>query len=827
MGAVKISPKQLLIPLVVIVLCAAGTWFSLKRAMLPFHVEQNPTGQLQISEQDHIPLPGQLKSGDIVLNCEGHTLDSKKALELITDGQNIGDIVSLQLVREGREFSAHVSLIPFYSIRYQLIAIPFGLVFLILGIIVHWKQPEKKEARYFFFSMLAVSIMYFFPWRPYNIYPTGLAQLFQLIYLSAYAATPILFIKFAFIFPREKRYPFQRYLPVLTLFFSIFVLWLTLSYSLATLNFSFAWYHRFIFWFNGFRVIFSACLLFALSYFVHSYFRAIEEEDRRKLRWILLGLAIGSCAIIFLWTIPQTFLSRGLVPEDIVLLICSVIPITFAISIIRHHLLDIDIIFNRSVVYALIFLCIAAIYTTVIGSLAYFVSTFTVQLSVLSSAVVAVFIAIIFDPLRQKIQEFVDKTFFRVHYNYRDALLRINEDLKNCITIAETGKILLQHVDINILPEFSGFYIYNNDLNKSELLISQNIPPLYSEFDSWFDYQTNISQATVLINPRYTESREGFAVLKSEQNLSPEPALVFTLQDEKKNILGILLLGPKKSGFRYSREDIDLLSVAANQTSQTIERINLQQDLLFKQEVARHLEELSKSKSQFISSVTHELKTPLTSIKMFAELMGNENTALAKAREYSAIIEGEADRLNRLISTVLDFAKMERGTKSFQFHAVDLNKIITGALVPFEYIFKMENFTIKVSLHLSPLIVIADADGLVQIFNNILSNAMKFSASVRELLIETSEKNGFAVMAITDRGIGIDKRELENIFQPFYRARDKKAQRIGGAGLGLQVVKSIVDAHNGRIEVQSQPEKGSTFSLFLPLEQSHETHINN
>ncbi len=91
---------------------------------------------------------------------------------------------------------------------------------------------------------------------------------------------------------------------------------------------------------------------------MHSYFVAEEEEDRRKLRWILLGLAIGSFAIIFLWTIPQIFMSRGLVSEDIVLLICSIVPINFAISIVRHHILDIDVIFNRSVVYMLILLVI-------------------------------------------------------------------------------------------------------------------------------------------------------------------------------------------------------------------------------------------------------------------------------------------------------------------------------------------------------------------------------------------------------------------------------------------------------------------------------------
>ncbi|KAA3657372.1 MAG: hypothetical protein DWQ10_13485, partial [Calditrichaeota bacterium] len=740
----------------------------------------------------------------------------------LTDGEKIGESALVVVSRDGNELRIRTTLLPFYSLRYQMITIPFGLLFLLLGIFVNRRQPHRKEARFFYYAMLSVTVMYFFPWRPYNLNPVGLAQFLQFFYLSAYAATPVVFLYFATIFPQEKQVTPKAPFLIVSLVFSALVVWLTYAYSMATLHSSFFWYQRFFFWFNGFRAFFSLCILLALGIFIHSYFKAREEEDRRKLRWILLGFAIGSFAIIFLWTIPQIFMGHGLVSEEIVLLICAIVPINFAVSILRHHVLDIDIIFNCSVVYTIIFFIIAAIYTLVIGILAFFITTLTVQLSIVLSAVLAVGIAIIFEPLRKKIQYFVDKTFFRVRYDYREAIVALGDKLKQCLTITEVGAALWQHIESTFLPEYGAIYYFKPQTGKFDLLIAHHLPQNAVAPEVLQNQVSPTGESQVFANLRFVEKHRDLCEIPNSEKIQERPALVFFLHDEKKALLGMGLVGAKRSGFRYSIEDVDLLRTSTMQAAQTMERVLLQQELFYEKELAQRLDALSKTKSQFISSVTHELKTPLTSIKMFAELLGGKRISGEKIKEYSRIIEGEADRLNRLISTVLDFAKIERGTKVFHFQDVELNELVHKALVPFAYIFKMENFEVHVDVAPKKINLSADPDGLIQVINNLLSNAMKYSVQSRDVCISTREKNGFAVLEVADQGIGIAAEELENIFQPFYRARDKQAQRISGAGLGLQVVKNIVDAHNGRIEMKSKPGEGSTFTISFPMEAANE-----
>ncbi len=790
---------------------------------MPFALDQTASGQFKIADSQ---TPGsQLTPGDLLITCDGYAIHSLNSLELLIDGKKNGDEVTLRFLHDDFEYATIAILRPHYSLRYFLITIPFGLLFLALGLFVNLKRPDKPEARIFYYNLLAIAIMYFFPWRSYNLGLPGVAQFLQFIYLSAYAATPIFFLKFAGIYPREKKFPPQTLSRLLSGLYITAVPWLTIAYSIATIRLSFEWYDRFTFWFNIFRVLFSAGLLFALAQFVHSYFSAPEEEDRRRLRWILLGLAIGAFAIIFLWTVPQIVLSHGLLPEEFVLLICAVVPISFAISIVRHHLLDIDIIFNRSVVYAIIFLIIATIYTLVIGALAYFVSTFTVELSVASSAIVAAIIAIFFEPLRQKIQTLVDKTFFRVRYNYREAVLQINEKLSHCLAVSDTGKILLQHIEKNILPEFSGFYEYKTEGKTCELVFSSHLPPTLKNTELW--HTPTVVEKPILANFNFLEQRADYAEWALKLTSAQSPALLFFLADENKKPQAVLLLGPKKSGFRYSLEDIDLLRACVHQTAETIGRLRLQQKLICEQELAQSLAELSKTKSQFISSVTHELKTPLTAIKMFAEMLQNKTISKQKIKEYATIIDGEADRLNRLIGTVLDFAKIERGSKTFQFQSLDLNKIINKALRPFAYIFKMEAFEVQIDLSPHSLPVTADPDSLIRIINNLVNNAMKYSGDAKKIAVASSQQNGYAILAVSDQGIGIAANEHQNIFEPFYRAPDECVRRIGGAGLGLQVVKTIAEAHKGHIKVESQPGKGSIFTVFLPMEKQDETPIDH
>ncbi len=287
---------------------------------------------------------------------------------------------------------------------------------------------------------------------------------------------------------------------------------------------------------------------------------------------------------------------------------------------------------------------------------------------------------------------------------------------------------------------------------------------------------------------------------------------------ESKEIVGVLILGKKLSGLRYSPSDMELLNILTSQIAVAVRRLQLQEKLVLEEIENTRLEELNMLKSYFVSSVSHDLKTPLTSIKMFAEMLGSAKKLSAKKKkDYTHIIEGESDRLTRLIDNVLEFSKIEKGISDYDFLEVDLNELVKDVLNSLQYQFEMQNFEVKIKYSPEKNLITADRDAVTGSMINILSNAVKFSNRKKRVEVAVFQKNGFAGFKVRDEGIGISEAGLSSIFEPFYRSNEEHSERIKGTGLGLSIVKHVMDAHHGKIEVKSKPGKGSTFTLLFPI----------
>ncbi|HWQ53803.1 MAG TPA: ATP-binding protein [Bryobacteraceae bacterium] len=229
--------------------------------------------------------------------------------------------------------------------------------------------------------------------------------------------------------------------------------------------------------------------------------------------------------------------------------------------------------------------------------------------------------------------------------------------------------------------------------------------------------------------------------------------------------------------------------------------------------------QLAGLQAQFVSNVSHELKTPLTAIRMFAETlqMGRSRDAEAQT-EYLDTIVSECERLSRLVDGVLTFSKMEQGKKTYRFRPVKLADSVRAAARAMEYPLRQHGFELRVDVDDALPPVRADHDAIEQAVLNLLSNAMKYSGERREIELRVLRINGDAAIQVRDYGLGIAAAEQGRIFEKFYRAATPENQHIPGTGLGLTLVAQIVRAHSGRVEVQSAPGEGSTFSIRLPLE---------
>lgn len=230
----------------------------------------------------------------------------------------------------------------------------------------------------------------------------------------------------------------------------------------------------------------------------------------------------------------------------------------------------------------------------------------------------------------------------------------------------------------------------------------------------------------------------------------------------------------------------------------------------------------ARLKSNFVSNVTHELKTPLTAIKMFVETLLMERAKTPEEqKEYLQIISSESDRLSRLIDRILNFARMEQKRRKFHFSSVDAGNLVENVVKNFQN--QIHDASCKMQVTIEPKMpqVMMDAEAISEAVVNLLSNAYKYNDKYARKIDVRIFKIGADKIGISvkDNGIGIARHEFHRIFRKFYRIEDTLTRKIEGTGLGLSLVESIAKAHRGKVRLQSKLGQGSEFTIVFPIQR--------
>ena len=230
---------------------------------------------------------------------------------------------------------------------------------------------------------------------------------------------------------------------------------------------------------------------------------------------------------------------------------------------------------------------------------------------------------------------------------------------------------------------------------------------------------------------------------------------------------------------------------------------------------------LAQAKSNFVANVSHELKTPLSLLSLFSEILElgrvkNEE----KKIEYYRIIRHESLRLNKMIDNILDFSKIEAGRKTYNFADGNMAEVIENVLSSYRYQIFNSGFDVQTNLKPDLPPVSIDRDAMAQAISNLLDNAIKYSGEVKQLSITTETVQSDLSIEIADHGVGIPRAEQAKIFEKFYRVGNGLVHDVKGSGLGLSLVKHIIEAHRGTISVESDVGKGTRFTILLPLARS-------
>lgn len=237
-----------------------------------------------------------------------------------------------------------------------------------------------------------------------------------------------------------------------------------------------------------------------------------------------------------------------------------------------------------------------------------------------------------------------------------------------------------------------------------------------------------------------------------------------------------------------------------------------------KNEILTQVEEL---KTNFLSLVTHDLKTPVARIQGLAEVLIRKNLSRLAEKDHETLkhIVASTEELNHFISSILELSKIESNYLHIKLESKDMNQLIEFAIESFKAQAQMRK--IKITCNLEPLFPIKlDTSLISKVLNNLIDNAIKYSPPESEILIESKEENDWVAVSVKDHGIGISEEERKNLFTRFYRAKNDMTTTISGTGLGLYLTKYFIEAHRGYVAVESKKDQGSIFKIYLPIFES-------
>ncbi len=238
---------------------------------------------------------------------------------------------------------------------------------------------------------------------------------------------------------------------------------------------------------------------------------------------------------------------------------------------------------------------------------------------------------------------------------------------------------------------------------------------------------------------------------------------------------------------------------------------------------------VERIKSEFVAMVSHELRTPLTSIKGFVDMLldGDVGPLTSEHQELLRIVKANTDRLLLLINDLLDMSRIEAGKLLLHRAPLDVRPLIRQVAITLRPQLEAKQQYLHLDLPETPPdnaapLIFGDAVRVHQILTNLLSNAIKYTPQQGQITVRLAEEPPWLCIAVQDTGIGLTAEEQERIFDRFYRARNRAMREAGGTGLGLAITRSLVELHQGRITIESEPGEGATFRVFFPLLTSHD-----
>ncbi len=778
-----------------------------------------------------LPVDGQavrsgLKSGDLLLKVDDNPIQNESDLNFFIDQKRMNQSVNLTLQRQGELIDIRVPLERRNGPLFLLVNFLAGLFLWGVGVFVFFKSPRSRIATIFLIASFSFALALFISWEGFPYGPYGLSFILPFLQIIAYTLIPALFFHFSIVFPREEEISIQRkhlihalYLPSLMLIVLMEIFYWR-SISANSLSLFEAYKTLFLY----FRIYLVAYVLLGIGVLYQTYKNLEFLEDKRKIRWIFWGIVVGTFPFIFLHTLPDVLFNRSLIPEMVNYLFMLLIPISFAFSILRYQVMDIDVVIRRSLLYSLLAGFIVGIYLFVVGLLGQVFHKITGYHGNLFLILAGIIAALIFTPAKNRIRAFVERTIYRVRYDYRKAIQKFIRQVNLTFTRDELLELLLRKLDVLLAAERA--FIFLKEDKSREFKIAKSLGFSEEEVDKVEAGKINLLSELFKTKKIQgakgsTEFREISVLLESQILNEFEIKLSFPII-EKEELFGFLLIGKKKSKVRYSAEDLELISLMVQEVGQALQTIKMRERVMAEKLEKEKLEELNKLRTKFISNVSHDLRTPLTSIKFSVDniLQGVCGEVSGESRKNLEMVKESTLHVTRMINNLLTLSMSESQRIVLNKEKLPLNQVVDEACGIMKIVAEKKDIDLFKD-KFGNTFVYADKHSLLQILLNLLDNAIKFTPSRGKISVSAKKikEKKMVEISVADSGAGILPQNLEKIFERFQKLTPNGASAEKGLGIGLDIVRNLVHLHQGEIKVESPPPgttKGAKFSFTLP-----------
>ena len=543
-------------------------------------------------------------------------------------------------------------------------------------------------------------------------------------------------------------------------------------------------------------------------------------REREQTNWLLWGFALGVTPYVFLRSLLRAFGIESPVDRTVDRVFEMCIPIAFTLAVVRYKFLDIDIIIRRSVLYTALAAVLAGVYLALAWAAGHSLGAALPAASPWVPALAASVAVALFRPTRRAVGAWVDHTFFKIRYDYAQALAELRADLPRASSQGELAQALRAFLEQRLQPKQTAVIVPTPE--GLQAAAPPGLPPA-EELSARAE-----TAAGGLGRPRALPNSTSLPELERADFPAELAAAGFQLVaplTAEGNALGWVLLGEKRSERRYVREDLELLEGAAAEAGPVLERIRLVQRVAEEASERRRLDELDRLKSDFLSRVAHDLRTPITSIRWSAQnlLDGVPVPPAPRQREGLEAIKTSTGQLNRLVTNLLEISRLELGAHAVELAPVDVAEVLRETLVSLRPQASARGLRLELQAGgegaaAAPAVPPARAsrEKLYEVAANLVENAIKYSppGAAVEITVEPAGP-GRQRFVVRDHGPGVPEEDRERVFERFRQGRPSPYASQGGFGLGLYVVRSFMELMHGTVSAGNHPGGGAQFTCTL------------